>query len=30
MISDAELVYNYLSAPGPVPDHADLIIALGT
>ena len=30
MISDAELIYNFLSSPGPVPDHADFIIALGT
>ena len=30
MISDAERVYNFLSSPGPVPDHADVIIALGT
>ena len=30
MISDAELIYNFLSAPGPVPDKADVIIALGT
>ena len=30
MISDAELIYNFLSAPGPVPDMADVIIALGT
>ena len=30
MLSDAELIYNFLSSPGPVPDRADLIIALGT
>ena len=30
MISDAELIYNFLSSPGPVPDKADVIIALGT
>ncbi|MBQ9662575.1 MAG: YdcF family protein [Oscillospiraceae bacterium] len=30
MNSDAELIYNFLSAPGPVPDRADVIIALGT
>ena len=30
MISDAELIYNFLSFPGPVPDKADVIIALGT
>ena len=30
MISDAELIYRFLSSPGPVPDRADIIIALGT
>ena len=30
MISDVELIYDFLSSPGPVPDHADVIIALGT
>ena len=30
MNSDAELIYQFLSAPGPVPDRADVIIALGT
>ena len=30
MNSDAELIYQFLSAPGPVPERADIIIALGT
>ena len=30
MNSDAELIYQFLSAPGPVPEQADIIIALGT
>ena len=30
MNSDAELIYQFLSAPGPVPERADVIIALGT
>ena len=25
MISDVELIYDFLSSPGPVPDHADVI-----